>query len=284
MHRSVVAVALTALAVLFGTTSWAPVVAVPSLAPLATLEHPGGDDGNLYIAPDEYFEGQDVKLTANFPNEAAYSDVTFYMETSPGSGDYEDFESDEANKYGNAVVSAYEVTEKADIFALAPNGMVTEIQTLDPKVVEPGSCTESGSTYASPSFITAGQEVKLTANFPSDQAKATVTFFIKDGDTATSIGSSTANRYGNAYLKDYAVEETQEVYGQSSKGVCSPVITLTVSTIDPDSFTETGTIKTNPGSVRDGRTATIVANFPSGSFDVTAFELKKGTVAGHRLR
>jgi len=277
MRRSAVAVAFTAVAVLLASLSGSPSVAVPSVAAPAAIGHPGGDDGNLYIAPDEYFVGDKVKLTANLPDGAGLSEVQFLKETSPGSDDFDEFDSDEANSLGNAYIYDHEVTEKVRIFAKAPNGMVTEIQTLDPKVVEPGSCTVSGSTYVSPTFITEGQEVKLTANFPSDQANATVTFFTKDGDTATSIGTDDANSSGNAYLSGYQVDATQEVYAQTSKDVCSPTITLQVSTIDPGNYQQTGTIKTDPATVRDGRIATIVANFPSGSYDVTAFELKNGT-------
>lgn len=276
MRRPAVAVVLIALAGLLASLSGSPSAAVPSIAQPAAIAHPGGDDGNLYIAPEEYFVGDAVKLTANLPTEAALLDVTFYEETSPGSGDYDEFESDEANSKGNAYVSAHQVTEKVDIFARASNGMVTEVQTLDPKVVDPNSCSVTGNTYVSPTFITAGQEVKLTANFPSDQAGTTVTYFTKDGDTATSIGTDDANSSGNAYLYGYAVEQSQEVFAKTSKGECSSTIPLTVTTIDPANFEESGTLSTDPASIRDGRTATIIARFPAGSFNVTAFELKDG--------
>jgi hypothetical protein len=275
MRRSALAVVLTVLALL-ATLGGSPGAAAPSALRPAGIDYAGDDTGNFYVAPEEFFKGEKVKLTANFPNEAALADVAFFRETSPGSGDYEEFDSDQANASGNAYITAYQVDEKQKVFASAGDAGVTELHTLEPETVEPGSCTQAGNLYASPSFITPGQEVKLSANFLSDQAGTNVTFLKKVGTDTESIGSDVANSSGNAYLNGYQVDDEQQIFALTTKGTCTGTETLKPTVVDPANFAETGTLKTDPVTIREGRTATIVANFPSGTFNVTAFQLKDG--------
>ncbi len=277
MRRSVLAVVLTVLAALLAALGGSPGAAMPSAPQLAGIAYAGEDTGSLYVAPEEFFEGEKVKLTANFSNEVALADVTFYRETSPGSGDYEEFDSDQANKYGNAYITDYQVNEKQEIFARAGDAGVTELRMLEPKTIDAGSCAQAGSLYASPAIFTAGQDVKLTANFASDQAGSNVTFYQKVGAESVSLGADDANSSGNAYLAGHQVDDEQQIFALNSKGTCTPTVTVKPTVVTPDGFTKTGTLTTNPTSIREGRTATIVANFPSGTYDVTAFQLKDGT-------
>ena len=272
MRRSVLAVVLTVFAALLASLFSSPTAAVQP----AGIGYGGTDTGNFYTSPDTYFEGEKIKLTANFPSEAGSLEVTYYKETSPGSDDYASIGTDDANSYGNAYLTNYQVDAAQKVFARTSDGDVTELHALEPKTVEPGSCAESGSMYASPSFITPGQEVKLTANFPSDQSFVDVTFFTKVGADLTPIGSDESNKYGNAYLTDHQVDAEHDIVALTPKGVCTPTITITPTEIDPETLPEDGSLYTDPTSIREGRTATIVANFPSGNFDVTAFQKKNG--------
>ena len=276
MRRSALAVVLTVLAALLATLAGSPGAAAPSALQPAGIGYAGEVTGTFSTTPAEFFEGEKVRLAANFPSDVAGANVTFYRETSPGSDDYAEFDSDEANSSGNAYIPDYQVDEKQRVFASAGDAGVTVLHTLEPKAIEPGSCTQAGSLYATPSFITPGQEVKLTANFLSDQAGTNVTFLKKVGTETVSIGSDAANSSGNAYLSGYQVDDEQQILALTSKGVCTPTETLKPTVVDPANFTEAGTLKTDPLTIREGRTATIVANFPSGTFNVTAFQLKDG--------
>lgn len=270
MRRSALAVVLVAFVATLATLT--PGVAAPTVVQPAAAAYDGDKTGNFSTLPDEFFEGERVRLSANFPTDAALLDVTFLKESAPGSGDYEVIDTDEANAQGNAYLSDYQVDEAQEVFGQTIEGDVTQLHQLEPKVVEPGSCTQTGALHVDPSFITPGQKVKLTANFPSDQAAAGVTFFKKVGTDMEPIGSDDANSYGNAYLSGYAVEDQQDVYALTSKGECTETETLNPTVIQPESFPESGSISTTPTTVFDGRKATVNANFPNGAFDVTLFQ------------
>ena len=271
MRRSVLAVVLVAVAALVASLGVSPTLAAPSAVQPLAIGYSGTDTGSFYVAPDEFFEGEKVKLTANFPNDNALDDIGFYRETAPGSGDYEKFDTDKANSSGNAYIYDYEVQEKQNAFARTPSGDVTELHSIEPKVVEPGACTTAGMLYVSPTVVTAGQKVRFTANFPSDQAGTTVTFLKKVGTDSESIGSDDANSSGNAYLDHVIGNSAEEIYALSSKGRCTAPITVTPTVILPENFPDNASLYP-PTSVYDGRKGSITANFPSGTVGITLFK------------
>ncbi len=187
--------------------------------------YPNADNSSLYQAPESFIEGQKIKLTANMPNSSAGKMVTIYKETPFGSGNYEATTvKDEANRYGNAYMFNYEVSEDQRIFAMTAGGDdMTEIDLLEPEPL--GSCAPSGSFYTSPSAPAESQMVKLTANFPSSQSNRMVTFLRKVGSGEFEpVGTDETNRYGNAYLKNHQVADgAQTMYGLiTSNNTCTP--------------------------------------------------------------
>ena len=170
----------------------------------AGIAHPGGDDGNLYEDPSTFIDGQKIRITANFPSSAANEMVTLFK-APIGSDDFTSTGlTDKANKWGNAYIDGYAVNGDQKLFARSSSGLVTEVDTLNPQPL--GACPDTGNFYISPSTVAEGQMVKLTGNFPSSDAKRTVTFLRKLGSgDFEPIGSSVANSYGNAYLKDHQV-------------------------------------------------------------------------------
>ncbi len=279
MRRTVLAAVFAVLAASLVSLSGSPGLAASSGLRSASIAWDGDREaGTFYVNPTEFFEGEQVKLTANFPSEQADLDVTFYAETAPGSDEYEPIGTDDANKYGNAYLTSYRVDAEQEVFGRTSEGHVTKRLNLQPQTFEPGSCTQTGNLTASPATFTAGQEVKLSANFPSDQSYLDVTFFTKVGDDLQPIGSDESNKYGNAYLSGHQVDEEQDVYALTTKSQCTGTETLSPTVIDPANFTETGRIYSNPASIREGRSGTIIANFPSDAagLDVTVFQLKKG--------
>jgi hypothetical protein len=275
MRRSILAVVLTVVAALLATLGGSPGAAAPSsLVQPTAIAYEGDETGVLSVRPGTYFEGQEVQFLANFPTTKASDTVTFYEEVA--TDDFAPIDTDEANHLGNAYSSAFEVSDDRRIFAQTSDGDVTQLQKLDPQSVSPDTCSKTGKLDTLPAIVTEGASITLRANFPSDQELLDVTFFRKTGDALAPLGVDESNGGGNAYWNDYEIEGTQELFAITSAGQCTQVATVTPTVIDPANFEETGKLSTNPATIRDGRTASTLANFPSGSFDVTFFQLKDG--------
>lgn len=188
--------------------------AVTSAFQPGNISHPGGADGTLGQEPGTFTAGQKIKLSANFPNRASGDLVTIYKESSAGSGNYVSTgRTDAANGYGNAYILDYEVTGDQKLFARSSEGLVTEIDALEP--ISTGACTTDGRFYTLPSTVGEGQSVELVANFPSSADGRNVTFLRKVGSGAfQSVGTDEANANGNAYLKNHEVADgSQTFYG-----------------------------------------------------------------------
>lgn len=275
MRRSTLAVALTVIAALLATLGGSPGAAVPpSAAQLAAIPYAGDETGVLSVRPGTYFKGQEIQVVANFPSDQASDTITFYEEVA--ADDFAPLDTDEANQLGNAYSKTFQVSDDRRVFAQTSDGDVTQLLRLDPQTVSPDTCTKTGELATIPAIVTEGASIDLRANFPSDQDFLDVTFFRKAGDTQTPIGVDESNGLGNAYLSDYEVGGTEELYAITSAGQCTAVLTVTPTVIDPANFEETGKLTTSPTTIREGRTASMLANFPSGSFDVTFFQLKNG--------
>ncbi len=120
-----------------------------------------------------------------------------------------------------------------------------------------------------PAIFTDGQKISLTADFASGTFPITL---YKEGpaDVWTPVATKTSSSSGNATFTDFAVAGTQNVFARKSNGDRTEVDTLTPTVIAPDNFPQTGTLSTP--AVYDGRTGTVTANFPSGTFGVTLYK------------
>jgi hypothetical protein len=275
MRRSALAVTLFALLASLISLTGSP--ALTATIHPAGIAHPGTDSGNLYENPETFTAGQQIQLYANFANDQALKNVTYYKETSPGSDDYASIGSDEANTNGNAYFN-YVVSAQQRVFARTSDGLVTEIDTLSPKVVSPGTCSDTGNLTTTPATVTQGAKVALNAYFENDMAGKVVTFYKKVSGTWVSIGTDEANTYGNAYLYDYQVDAAQEVYAEAPGNECTETQTITPVIIKPENYTEGGTLTESPNKVFIGGTTKVTANFPSGTFGVSLFREQTGGV------
>lgn len=107
-------------------------LSVPTSAPAA----PGGssspldapETGNLYMDPTTFAEGQQIKVTANFPD--GVFDVSLLKETAPGT--WTAVATVRSSSYGNAYFTNYTVNGTQKLLALTSTGKRTEVQTLTP--------------------------------------------------------------------------------------------------------------------------------------------------------
>ncbi|MGH3459499.1 hypothetical protein, partial [Aeromicrobium sp.] len=135
----------------------------------------------------------------------------------------------------------------------------------------------TGVLKATPGTFTAGQQIELMANFPSDQATEIVEFFKETSPGSkdyTSLGTDVANQYGNSYFEPVTVDAEQKVFARTPDGGVTQELTLTPTVIVPTNFTVGGTLTMNPATAKNGDTVYFLANFPSGTFDVTLYEEK----------
>ncbi len=271
MRRSALATTLALLVSSLVSLTGSPGATAPGLA--KGVPYSGTVTGKLSTVPTGYTEGQAVQLYANFDANIGLNDVTFYQESSVGSDDFEVAGTDEANTYGNAYLNGFVVHDGRKIFAQVAEGPhldeVTEVDTLTVQTAP--SCVDDGNLTTTPATFSAGQTIKLNANFPNAQALKLVTFFKKVGTSSVSIGTDESNSSGNAYL-NYKVDAAQEVYAQSSDDHCTETDPLTPMVVKPENFPQTGALAASPTTFYDGRSITVSANFPSSTVGITLFK------------
>jgi hypothetical protein len=138
---------------------------------------------------------------------------------------------------------------------------------------EPYGGPEEGVLKATPSTFTAGQPIELMANFPSDQASEEITFLEESsaGDFTT-IGTDAANSLGNAYFEPVTVDAKQDFFARTPDGKVTQLLTLEPTVVKPENYAVGGTLTMNPATAHDGDVVYFLANFPSGTFDVTLYE------------
>ena len=145
-----------------------------------------------------------------------------------------------------------------------------------PATIAPGDTPDIGSFYVAPEPVAEGESVKLTANFPD--GTFTVTFFKKVSDTEwNSIGTDVSNSSGNAYLTNYKVNGTQDLYARITSG--GPAGRTEVHTITPTpapvispSGPDVASLYENPTTYAAGDTISLTANFASGTFPITLYK------------
>ena len=138
---------------------------------------------------------------------------------------------------------------------------------------EPYAGMEAGVLKASPATFTAGQPIELMANFPSDQASEVITFLEEtpSGDF-TSLGTDAANSLGNAYFEPVTVEAEKDFFARTPDGKVTQLLTLEPTVVKPENYAVGGTLTMNPATAREGDIVYFLANFPSGTFEVTLYE------------
>jgi serine protease len=183
--------------------------------------------GTLSESPATFTVGQKIGLMANFPDSQAKKNVTFLKESSPGSNAFVSIGVVKSGSTGNATLSGYTVNAEQRVYAKVTDTQVTEIDTLTPQVAAPVVCSDVGNLTTDPVTFATGQKITLAANFADDQANVDVAYYRKDGTSWTKIGVDEANSSGNAYLRDYAVNGTQEIYAQARPGKCTETDTIT---------------------------------------------------------
>jgi hypothetical protein len=103
---------------------------------MPTLTSPvGPDSGDLSTSPSTFFVGDTITITANFADSQSGKVITFFKETSPGSGDYDSIGTKTANGSGNGSLTGYTISATQKVFARTSAGKETEVDTLTPKTL-----------------------------------------------------------------------------------------------------------------------------------------------------
>ena len=93
----------------------------------------GPDSGDLSTSPSTFFVGDTITITANFADSQSGKVITFYKETSPGSGQYDSIGTKTASSNGNGSLTGYTINATQKVFARTSAGKETEVDTLTPK-------------------------------------------------------------------------------------------------------------------------------------------------------
>ena len=151
--------------------------------------------------------------------------------------------------------------------------MASALIAGSPASAVPYEGSVTGVLKATPATFTAGQPIELMANFPSDQASKVITFLEEttEGDF-TSIGTDAANDLGNAYFEPVTVDAEQDFFARTPDGKVTQLLPLKPTAVHPDNYAVGGTLTMNPATAHEGDIVYFLANFPSGTFDVTLYE------------
>jgi hypothetical protein len=190
----------------------------------------GTETGVLSARPSTFETNQQIELLANFPSSEASKVVTFLKETSPGSGDYTPFGTDDAaNDLGNAYFKPVTVDAEQKVFARTSDGKVTQVLTLKPTpagVIAPTG-PDTGNLTQNPTTYEVGTTISMTANFPDGTFPITL---YKEGpaDTWTAVATKTSNSSGNATFTGFPVTSAdQRVFARRSNNNRTEIDTIT---------------------------------------------------------
>jgi hypothetical protein len=114
------------LGVMIGSVTMAQ-AAMPMAVPPPTT-----DSGDLSTSPSTFFVGDTITITANFADSQSGKVITFYKETSPGSGQYDSIGTKTASSSGNGSLTGYTINATQKVFAQTSAGKATEVDTLTP--------------------------------------------------------------------------------------------------------------------------------------------------------
>jgi hypothetical protein len=193
------------------------------------------------------------------------------------SGTWTSYKSTTTTSSGGYTFSAMTTEPTRSYRAHAPASGSNPAIDSEPLVVTPytppvaPTGPDVGNLSQDPGIFTDGQKIKLTADFPSGSFAITL-YKETAPDVWTSVGTKQSSSSGNADFTDHQVNGTQKVFARKSNGDRTEVDTLTPTVIDPANFTETGVLTTSPTKIYDGRKATVIADFPTGTVAVTLFK------------
>ncbi len=246
--------------------------AVLAVAPISLAPGDVPDTGSLSVSPSTFRVGDQVKVTANFPDGTF--DITLYRESAPE--EWVAVATKRSNDSGNASFDKYAVNATHNLYARITSGKKagrTEVRTLTPAPPEVAAPeAETGRLTVSPQPFLRGESVKVTANFPKGEFD--VGLFKETGpDAWTQVSKKESNSSGDASFSKYRVDGEQKVMARVLSGKKrgrTPVVTLTPEVVSPDG-TVTGTLTTTPASFAVGKSLTVLADFPKGSSDITLF-------------
>ena len=206
-----------------------PVITLTPAEPKEIVPGDGAETGALNPIPTSFFEGDLIRLRANFPAGASGQQATLYAESDAGV--WEEAGSSTANINGNAYFDDFEVpADPVRMFAELPNGDETDVITLTPEETpEPGPNGEvTGALTPQPASFSEGDRIQLWANFAASAEGQDVALFEETGsDEWTKVSSDVANANGNAYPGYEIPADPVRVYAQLPNGDRTEIITLT---------------------------------------------------------
>jgi hypothetical protein len=114
---------------------WIGSITVAHASMTAATSPTGPDSGDLSTSPTTFFAGDTITIIANFADSQSGKVITFYKETSPGSGQYDPIGAKTASSSGNGSLTGYVINEQQKVFARTSALKETEVDTLTPKTV-----------------------------------------------------------------------------------------------------------------------------------------------------
>ena len=184
------------------------------------------DIGSLTVSPTEFAVGDDLKITANFPDGTF--DVTLYRETAPDV--WTSVAKLRSSESGNVTFSNYRIDGPQSVFARITSGSKrgrTEVLTLTPQPIAPtGRLT--GKLTSTPTPFAEGAELKVTANFPDGTFDILLYQEKAPGDW-TLVGTLRSSSSGNATFTYRAVDR-QKLFARKRNGDRTEVDTMLAST------------------------------------------------------
>jgi hypothetical protein len=184
------------------------------------------DIGSLTASPAGFSVGDDVKVTANFPDGTF--DVTLYRETAPDV--WTSVGKLRSSSSGNVTFSNYRIDGAQSVFARITSGSKrgrTEVLTLTPQPIAPtGRLT--GKLTSTPTPFAAGADLKVTANFPDGTFDVLLYKEAAPGDW-TVVGTARSSSSGNATFS-YRAGDWQKLFARKRGGDRTEVDTMQAST------------------------------------------------------
>jgi beta-glucanase (GH16 family) len=184
------------------------------------------DIGSLTVSPTAFSVGDDVKITANFPDGTF--DVTLYRETAPDV--WTSVGKLKSSSSGNVTFSSYRIDSAHPVFARITSGSKhgrTEVLTLTPQPIAPtGKLT--GKLTSTPASFAAGADLKVTANFPDGTFDVLLYREAAPGEWAPVATAKTGSN-GNATFT-YPAGDWQKLFARKRGGDRTEVDALQAST------------------------------------------------------
>ena len=93
---------------------WIGSISVAQASMPVAVPPPTTDSGDLSTSPSTFFVGDTITITANFADSQSGKVITFFKETSPGSGQYDSIGTKTASSSGNGSLTGYTINAHAE--------------------------------------------------------------------------------------------------------------------------------------------------------------------------